>query len=59
MIYKAFSSQEFVDKLIQFHSQEEVKGKDCYDHRKYVLFKVVRMHSSVCTYFLKIFTWLH
>ncbi len=40
VIYEAFSSPEFVGKLIRLLSLEEIKGKDHYSFRKYLLFKV-------------------
>lgn len=42
-MYDAFSSEEFVEKLVVFLSMEEVKGKDRFDVSKFMLFKV-------CTY---------
>ena len=40
MIHDAFSSEEFVEKLVLFLSMEEVKGKDRFDVSKFILFKV-------------------
>ena len=40
IIYDAFSSEEFVEKLVTFLSMEEVKGQDRFDIHKYLLFKV-------------------
>ena len=40
MIYDSFSSPEFVEKLVSFFSLEENKGKDRYNVRKFILFKV-------------------
>lgn len=39
-VYEAFSSPEFVSKLISFLSLEEIKGKDRFDTYKFHLFKV-------------------
>ena len=40
VIFDAFSSEEFVEKLVAFFSMEEVKGRDRFDIHKYTLFKV-------------------
>jgi proteasome activator subunit 4 len=40
VIYDAFSSTEFVDKLIGFLSMEERKGRDKYNWNRFVMFKV-------------------
>ena len=40
LIYDAFMSQDFVNKLVEFLSIEENKGKDKYEPKKMTLFKV-------------------
>lgn len=42
VVYDAFSSEEFVDKLVGFLSLEERKGKDKYDWTRSIMFKVRR-----------------
>lgn len=41
-IYKFFTTQESVDKLIKFLSLEENKGKDKFRSKNFTLFKVSR-----------------
>lgn len=40
VIYTALSDQQFVDKLLNFMSLEEHKGKDKFDSKHVTLFKV-------------------
>ena len=40
MIYDAFTSQEFVDKLVEFFSLEDRKGRDKFDEKRFRMFKV-------------------
>ena len=42
VVYDAFMSPEFVDRLVSFLSLEENKGKDKYDTRRFSMFKVRR-----------------
>ena len=40
VVYDAFSSADFVEKLVSFLSLEENNGKDRFDRQKFTLFKV-------------------
>ncbi len=40
VVYEAFNSPKFVEKLIQFLSLEEIKGQDQFSFHKFLLFKV-------------------
>lgn len=40
IVYDAFMNEEYVNKLVNFLSLEEVKGKDNFSHKKMILFKV-------------------
>ena len=50
VVYDAFTSPEFVDRLVSFLSLEENKGRDHYDTNRFSMFKVGRgitYHSLV------------
>ncbi|XP_065838430.1 proteasome activator complex subunit 4-like [Oscarella lobularis] len=47
VIYDAFTSQEFVDKLVEFFSLEDRKGRDKFDEKRFRMFKgLFRNHGE-------------
>ncbi|KAH3856840.1 hypothetical protein DPMN_099435 [Dreissena polymorpha] len=48
VIYDAFSSPEYVAKLIDFLTLEENKGKDQFNHKRMILFKVCCIAQTLC-----------
>ena len=55
IVYEAFTNEEFVNKLVNFLALEEVKGRDTFNHKKMILFKVkhslftVHKHNKNCS----------
>lgn len=44
IVYTAFTNEEYVNKLVDFLALEEVKGKDNFNHKKMILFKVIHVY---------------